>query len=234
MRKEGQRRGRRTKATLTVQLVALLCGSLAWTPSASAATHEGLKAYLEAAGMLNVGLYGLASGVRPGAHVGTGIRIPWISGGLAASYATIHPDPDKYGYKTYCSSSPQYPCTNPELSGTYVSVDALARFHPIGLGPIEPYIEGAIGWNTVSLSDPHFELIGQTNFSMQGLHVGAALGIHYELTGFLAAIGSMGYGWSLVEQPESVLSGGGVFTDLVFIDSNAHQFQIGLGLQVHL
>ena len=69
---------------------------------------------------------------------------------------------------------------------------------------------------------------------MQGLHVGVALGIHYELTGFLAAIGSMGYGWSLVEQPESVLSGGGVFTDLVFIDTNAHQFQIGLGLQVHL
>src|SRR5262245_66234541 len=157
MRAEGQRRGHRTKVTLTAALVALLAGSFGWTASASAADRP--KAYLEGAGELNVGLYGLADSVRPGVHVGAGIRFPWLSGGLAGSYAAIEADPSYYDYSVVCSPYLTTPCSEPDLSGTFVSVDAQARLHPFSLLGFEPYIEGFIGWNTVSLSDPAFGLI---------------------------------------------------------------------------
>jgi hypothetical protein len=115
-----------------------------------------------------------------------------------------------------------------------VSVDAQVRLHPLRLGPLEPYVEGFIGWNTVSLSDPAFELIGQANFSMQGLHLGAAAGLQWHLTDFFGVNATFGYGWSVVEQPDDVLSGGGTFTDLTFIENHAHQFRIALGIQVEL
>src|SRR5262245_33048869 len=113
MRAEGQRRGQRTKVTLTAALVALLAGPFGWTASASAADRP--KAYIEGAGELNVGLYGLADGVRPGVHVGAGIRFPFLSGGLAGSYATIAADPDHYDYSVTCSPFLTTPCSDPEL-----------------------------------------------------------------------------------------------------------------------
>jgi hypothetical protein len=69
---------------------------------------------------------------------------------------------------------------------------------------------------------------------MQGFHLGAAAGTQYHLLGFLAVIGSIGYGWSVVEQPEDVLARRGIFTDLLFVANTAHQFRLGLGLQVQL
>jgi len=184
--------------------------------------------YGEIAGVVDVGVGGLATKVEPGIALAAGARTSRWSLGLVADYARLAPAfPDHYAYFFLCPRCVGCACpSQPQLGASRFDLDLQGRGYLALRSRVEPFVEGRCGWSRITVSgDPN-----GTDFTMSGLHLGAAVGGRMPITRQLAGYLSVGYSFSLVKTPPTFLSGDVLETDLIYISNHADAIETSMGL----
>jgi hypothetical protein len=186
--------------------------------------------YGEVAGVFDIGVGGLATKMEPGVAIAAGAHMGRWSLGLVGDYSRLAPSyPDHYAYFLLCPRCLDCACpSQPQLAASRFDVDVQARGYLVLRSRVQPFVEGRCGWSRIAVSgNPRGAF---TDFTMNGLHLGAAMGGRTFITRQLAGYLSVGYSFSLVKTPPTFLSGAILETDLIYISNHADAIETSVGV----
>jgi hypothetical protein len=208
---------------------ALVLAALAAAAPPAQAERRGRALFVDLAGGAAIGVGGLAAaGATPGLAAAVGASAgPWALG-VGVSRAPFTVAPGRFAYFIICWRDFDCP-PQPTLTGAATTVDLRAAYLvPVGW-IARPYLDGALGWSHLGVGGgPGGDL------TLDGRHAAGGAGVELPIDGPLALFAAAEYSFSLLARPPSIVTGGGLSTDLIFIANHAHQVQAWFGLRARV